>query len=460
MRKTGLLKKSISIVSVLALLLASGCGAKQQETQEDQLQGGSGAASQEENGQEAAGGEAASGQDITIHFSEHVANIEAQEPHMMKIIQAFEETYPNIHIEITGKEVSEHNTQMTLLAGENDLPDIFWLEQTPAKEFAQNGYLYDLTSALNEYGINDSLLPGLVNSCTLDGKDYGIPSEVMMVGFFYNKDLFEQAGIEKAPITYEEFTEAVNKLKDSGIVPLTVGAQDNYSIWAFETMIARYGFFEKLEDLNAGNISWTNEDFIHYFEKVEEMRDNGTFTEDIANIGYFEAKERFLGGNAAMFNTGAWDIGDFENSDMAQNMGFFWGPTFSDSQYPQQIGIKASGGVYVVSAKAAEDPELLDAIMKFWQFYYGEEGTRIIAEDTSALPCSKYDGTIDTQAHPVLAAMITALNDDWDAVTEPFNSMSTTVAYGYFDATFGVMTGVYTPEEAAQYVEDLHIAER
>ena len=71
-----------------------------------------------------------------------------------------------------------------------------------------------------------------------------------------------------------------------------------------------------------------------------------------------------------------------------------------------------------------------------------------------------FRSTIDTQAHPVLAAMITALNDDWDAVTEPFNSMSTTVAYGYFDATFGVMTGVYTPQEAAQYVEDLHMAER
>ena len=461
MKRTGLMKKAISLLSITALLFASGCGAKQTEP-EGGVQDSTNAAAQEEQGGaslENAEQEAGT-QDITIHFSEHVANIEAQEPHMMKIIQAFEETYPNIHVEITGKEVSEHNTQMTLLAGENNLPDIFWLEQAPAKEFAQNGYLYDLTGALNDYGINDSLLPGLVNSCTVDGKDYGIPSEVMMVGFFYNKELFEQAGIETAPVTYEEFTDAVNKLKSSGIVPLTVGAQDNYSIWAFETMLARYGFFEKLEDLNSGNTEWTNDDFIHYFEKVEEMRDNGTFTEDIANIGYFEAKERFLGGNAAMFNTGAWDIGDFENSAMAQNIGFFWGPTFSDSEYPQQIGIKASGGVYVVSAKAAEDPALLDAVMKFWQFYYGEEGTRIIAEDTSALPCSKYNGTIDTQAHPVLAAMITALNDDWDAVTEPFNSMSTTVAYGYFDATFGVMTGVYTPEDAAQYVEDLHMVER
>jgi len=445
----------ICMAAMVAGLTACGQAADDsQSTQPDET----GAAEQTQETTDAA--EPETEEEITINFAEHVADVEAQEPHMMKIIDAFEKKYPNIKIEITGKEVSEHNTQMTLLAGEDKLPDIFWLEQTPAKEFAANGYLYDLTDALNEYGINDSLLPGLVNSCTVDGRDYGMPSEVMMVGFFYNKDLFKQAGIENVPVTYEEFTETVNKLKENSIVPLTVGAQDNYSIWAFETMLARYGFFEKLDGLNDGSISWTNDDFLHYFEKVEEMRNNGTFTEDIANIGYFEAKERFLGGNAAMFNTGAWDIGDFEASDMAQNIGFFWGPTFSDSSYEQEIGIKASGGVYVVSAKAAKDPALLDAVMKFWQFYYGEEGTRIIAEDTSALPCSIYKGEINAEEHPVLAAMITALNDDWNAVTEPFNSLSTTVAYGYFDATFGVMTGVYSPKEAAEYVEDLHSAER
>lgn len=405
-------------------------------------------------------GEGNSDDKITISFAEHVADIETQEPHMMKIINAFEEAHPNIKIDITGKEVSEHNNQMTLLAGEDKLPDIFWLEQARAKEFAENGYLYNLTDDLNSYGINDSLLPGLVNCCTVDGNDYGLPSEVMMVGFFYNKQLFEQAGIDSAPTTYEEFTDVVDKLNAAGIVPLTVGAQDNYSIWAFETMLARYGFFEKLDDLLDGSISWDNEDFIHYFEKVEEMRENNTFTPDISNIGYFEAKEQFLGGNAAMFNSGAWDIADFEGSDIASDIGFFWGPTFSDSPYEQQIGIKAAGGVYVVSAKAAEDPQLLEAIMEFWKFYYGEEGTNIIAEETSALPCSQYNGEIDAGQHPVLATMIEALNDDWKAVTEPFNSLSSTVAYGYFDATFGVMTGVYTPEEAAQYVEGLQAEER
>lgn len=72
------------------------------------------------------------------------------------------------------------------------------------------------------------------------------------------------------------------------------------------------------------------------------MREKGTFTKDISNIGYFEAKEQFLGGNAAMINSGAWDIGDFEGSDIASKIGFFWGPTFptasmssrSESRHP------------------------------------------------------------------------------------------------------------------------------
>lgn len=396
---------------------------------------------------------------VTITFAEHVADIENQEAHLAKIIDAFEAANPNITVEITGREVSEHNTQMALLAGENNLPDILWLEQASAQEFAKNGYLYDLSAALDQYGINDSLLPGLVHCCTVDSKDYGMPSEIMMVGFFYNKAIFEQNGLT-VPTTYEEFMNVVKTLTDNGVTPIAIGSKSNFSVWAFETMLARYGFFDKLTGLNSGDISWVNDDFVHYFEKVAAMREAGAFSKDAANMDYFQAKEVFLAGNAAMFNTGAWDIGDFERSAIASQIGFFWGPTFSDSTYNQKVAIKAAGGVYCVSQKAAEDPAVLDAVMKFWSFYYGPEGTKIIAEETAGLPCSSYSGTIDATQHPVLATMITALNDDWQAVTEPFNSLTTNVAYGFFDATQGVITGVYSPEEAAAYVEGLQALER
>ena len=158
---------------------------------------------------------------VTITFAEHVADIENQEAHLAKIIDAFEAANPNITVEITGREVSEHNTQMALLAGENNLPDILWLEQASAQEFAKNGYLYDLSAALDQYGINDSLLPGLVHCCTVDSKDYGMPSEIMMVGFFYNKAIFEQNGLT-VPTTYEEFMNVVKTLTDNGVTPIAI----------------------------------------------------------------------------------------------------------------------------------------------------------------------------------------------------------------------------------------------
>ncbi len=266
---------------------------------------------------------------VTIKIAEHVADVAKQSPHVTLIVDAFMKANPDIKIEISGREVTEHTTQMTLLAGEDNLPDIIWLEQAVAKEFAENGFLYNLTDAMDEYGINENLLPGLVHTLTVDGSDYGIPSEIMMVGFFYNKAIFADYGIEE-PVTYEEFMDVIKTLAENNITPIAIGSQSNFSQWAFEAMLARYGFFEKLDGLNSGDISWVNDDFINYFTRVNEMREANAFSADVATLDYFQTKQVFLAGNAAMFNTGAWDIAEFESSDISKEIGFFWGPTFSD----------------------------------------------------------------------------------------------------------------------------------
>jgi len=398
-------------------------------------------------------------EEVVITIGEHVANIEQQSPHVALIVEKFQETYPNIKIDINGAEVEEHLTKMKLAAQNDNLPDIIWLEQPIAKEMAAAGYLYDMTDALNEYGINDYFLPGLVNSCTVDGKDYGLPSEIMMVGFFYNKSVFEENNVE-VPTTFEEFMSVIETLKGNGATPIAIGAKSNFSVWAFQSMLTRYGFFEKLDGLESGEISWVNDDFIKFFEKVEQMAQAGAFSENAATIDYFEAKEIFLGGNAAMFNSGAWDIAAFEESDIADQIGFFWGPTFTDGAGTQEQAIKTSGGVYTISQKASEDPVKLDAIMKFFEFYYGKTGTKIIAEDTKGLPTTSYDGAVDAQKNPVFSEMLIRLNDDWASVKEPFSSLSTNVGNTLFDAIFGVINGIYSPEEACQVVEDAMALER
>ena len=62
----------------------------------------------------------------------------------------------------------------------------------------------------------------------VDGKQYGIPYDFGMVGFWYNKALFDEAGITAPPATWDEFLADIGKLKDAKITPIALGGKDKW----------------------------------------------------------------------------------------------------------------------------------------------------------------------------------------------------------------------------------------
>ena len=62
----------------------------------------------------------------------------------------------------------------------------------------------------------------------MDGKQYGIPYDLHVVGFWYRKDLFQQAGISAPPTTVDELNADVAKLKAAGITPISIGSKDRW----------------------------------------------------------------------------------------------------------------------------------------------------------------------------------------------------------------------------------------
>jgi hypothetical protein len=62
----------------------------------------------------------------------------------------------------------------------------------------------------------------------VDGQTYALPFSYGVVGFWYNTELFDQAGITTAPATLTDWNDAVDKLKDAGIEPASVGAGDGW----------------------------------------------------------------------------------------------------------------------------------------------------------------------------------------------------------------------------------------
>jgi raffinose/stachyose/melibiose transport system substrate-binding protein len=95
------------------------------------------------------------------------------------------------------------------------------------REYAKSGLVQDLTPALKGDWGNSISKPGL-DLYTFDGKTYGVPWDLGMVGFWYNKELFQKAGISAPPKTYAELLDDVRKLQAAGITPIALGDKDKW----------------------------------------------------------------------------------------------------------------------------------------------------------------------------------------------------------------------------------------
>lgn len=118
--------------------------------------------------------------------------------------------------------------------------------------------------------------------------------------------------------------------------------------------------------------------------------------------------------------------------------------------------MKAPAHPYVVSAKVKEEqPETYAAIIDFLKFFYGEEGTAIIARDNQSIPVTKYTGEIDVEKYPVFARVVECMNDDWASPAAcPDMYISGQLINQYRESMIGVVNGTYTPEEALDFMDE------
>lgn len=124
-----------------------------------------------------------------------------------------------------------HDKFVTSIAG-GTAPDVAEVGTTWTPEFADLGALADLTERVK--GENLDLVEGLVTAGTLDDKLYGMPWYAGIRSFLYNKELFEQAGIDKAPTSWAELDDAIAKLKElDGVIPFPIAGGSQYGFIPF-----------------------------------------------------------------------------------------------------------------------------------------------------------------------------------------------------------------------------------
>ena len=349
MKKKSLKKvTSAVLVAAMSMGLLAGCG---------------GSKSSEEAKTDADGA-------TVIKFGIHVANPKKQETVTYNIVQGFnKENKGKYKVEFVAADTEAHSKNMKLAAQDGSLPEIVHLDSAEAPEYNEAGYLLDMSDFLKENKDIDDALDGMEDAFN-DGKvQYGLPYQGNVQGFFYNKDLFDKAGIAYPTddTTYDEFLDMIAKLKNSGVTPIAIGSKNSgYSMWEFNEFFSRYGWEDNEKSYTGDKAKYSNDDMNACFEKIKGLADAGAFPENMATIEYFDAKQLFNVGKAAMFGTGQWDCAEFDKN-VGEHIGFWWGPKFGDSSYEQNIAMKVPAAPMVVSSAVKDNDkakEYLDAAMK------------------------------------------------------------------------------------------------
>lgn len=128
------------------------------------------------------------------------------------VSRAYAEAYNATHentVEVTAYPNEEYPAKLASAAGARALPDLFAADVVFAPQYASQGLWVDITEQFDASGVKDKVSPGHVRAGTWEGRNYAIPHTIDMSVMLYNKDLYEQAGLdpEKPPTSMREFAE-------------------------------------------------------------------------------------------------------------------------------------------------------------------------------------------------------------------------------------------------------------
>ena len=169
--------------------------------------------------------------------------------------------------------------------------------------------------------VAEALGSGGMSAFTRDGHVYGLPQQVSEVVLWYNKALFEQAGVDPASLeTWDGFLAAVQTFKDAGITPLAVGAKDKWPahFW-WSKLVVRLAGQDAFDAARKGeNGGFAAEPFVKAGEMFLELAALEPFQEGFLAASYGDASGIFGDGKAAMHLMGDWDYGAMKDNSASK----------------------------------------------------------------------------------------------------------------------------------------------
>lgn len=307
-----------------------------------------------------------------------------QTPAMKEIAAAFTKENPNITVEVQELPWPQYWSTLQTGAQGGTAPDAFWMLAQQIRPYAAGGQLLDISDAIKSENVDLSKYPQSVIDLydQGDGKIYGLPKDFDTNAVWYNKALFDAAGVAypTADWTWDDFRATAKALTKDGVwgVAAPIDYQGGYYNTVYQAggrVISEDGTKAELDSPEAikGLEFWT-----------DLMKDGSSPT--LQQLSDTEAETMFEQGKVAMYMSGAyWALQLYDNEALRPNIGVA----------PLPVGpagrATVSSGIENVGFAATKHPE---EVKKFLLFASGEEAANIQAKNGAVLPA--YAGTEQT----------------------------------------------------------------
>ena len=327
------------------------------------------------------------------------------------------------------------------------LPDVFWMHSNESERYMSNDMLLDLTDKIADSSeIDPANYPeDIWGLYTYDDKYYAVPKDVDTIALWYNKTLFDEAGLEypTADWTWDDVTEAAKKLtKDDGSqYGLAMGNGSNQD--GYYNMVYDNGGYIINDDKTQSG--WDDPKTIEAMQTMEGWINDGVMP-SLETMSENGNDVLFESGKVAMITQGSWMLAAYrDNEYTAANCDCVELPKSATT------GRRASiyNGLGWAASATTEHP---DEAWQLIEYLGSKEAQEKQAE--LGVTMSAYTGTSDAWAKSADFNLQAYLNMMDDMVIRPYSR--TTVTWENEDSEImkDVFSGDKTMEEACKAMAD------
>jgi raffinose/stachyose/melibiose transport system substrate-binding protein len=315
----------------------------------------------------------------------------------------------------------QYSTKITTEVAANNVPDLFMTHEAGfLAPFVKTGKVHPLEDSLGSDVIN-SFIPGIFDTVSFDGKKYAMPLTQTSQMVYYNKEIFTKYSLTP-PRTMDDLIKIVQTLKSNGVTPFTLANKDVWPGGLFiNTMAYRHGGKQLFYDLVSDKVKFTDDIMMKSADDFSSLVKAGAFGKDANSIGIDESRQQFMGGKAAMWLMGSWEISllsakqqpNGTDNPIYGKVDYFNWPSVNGGVNDQNAWILAPD-YNVAIGETSPNKEAAAAFMKL----LASAKYQNLLVNISEFPATKV--SIDkTKVDPLFANLLDALGKASDSVTFP-----------------------------------------